>query len=88
MTILILKKKIKKNSDFILYNFSSKFFGKFFNSNSLQKCNSFYQMHDKIIKINASWNTTEKNKNNLIEYIVESYEHNLNATINDFFKKV
>ena len=82
------EKKIKKNSDFILYNFSSKFFGKFFKSTELHNCNSFYQIYDNIIKINDSWNIVEENKNSCIEYIAESYEHNTKATINDFFKKI
>ena len=82
------EKIIKKNSDFMLYNFSSKFFGKFFKSTSLQNCNSFYQMHDKIIKINDSWNIVKENRNSCIKDIEESYEHNQNATINDFFKKI
>ena len=82
------EKTIKKNSDFILYNFSSKFFGKFFKSTRLKNCSSFYQMHDKIIKINDTWNIVEKDRNNCIEDIAESYEHNINTTINDFFKKI
>ena len=44
-------------------------------------------MHDKIIKINDTWNIVEKDRNICIEDIAESYEHNINTTINDFFKK-
>ena len=45
-------------------------------------------MHDKIIKINDTWNIVEKDRNICIEDIAESYEHNINTTINDFFKYV
>ena len=42
-------------------------------------------MHDKIIKINDTWNIVEKDRNICIEDIAESYEHNINTTINDIY---
>lgn len=78
-------KKIKKNSEFVLYNLSGHFNNNFTRDhfNFPETLKSFYELRDKLIDVKFFGNF--KNSNQKSD-IVSSYEHKVHLKIDDYFK--
>ena len=78
-------KKIKKNSEFVLYNLSGHFNNNFTRDhfNFPETLKSFYELRDKLIDVQFFRNF--KNSNQKSD-IVSSYEHKVHLKIDDYFK--
>tara|TARA_B100000161_G_scaffold173134_1_gene124237 strand:- start:620 stop:1060 length:441 start_codon:yes stop_codon:yes gene_type:complete len=78
-------KKIKKNSEFVLYNLSGHFNNNFTRDhfNFPETLKSFYELRDKLIDVKFFGNFKNSNQKN---NIVNSYEHKVHLKIDDYFK--
>ena len=82
-------KFIKKDSEFMLYNLSSYFYNDYTNKGLLKmKIKSFYNLSDKLLENKKYIIKTKSNQMNVIGKLVDSYEHNLDLTIDDFMNTI
>ena len=80
---------IQKNSDFILYNMSAHYHNKCLQNviTINEGIQSFYNLDDKIVNIEFRDNENILSPEGVIEHIMESYEHDIIKTIDDFFNE-
>ena len=78
-------KKIKKNSEFLLYNMSGHFNNIFTRDhfNFPETLNCFYELKDKLIDVQFFRNFKNSNQKS---NIVSSYEHKVHLNIDDYFR--
>ena len=82
-------KFIKNNSEFMLYNLSSYFYNDYTSQRLLKmKIKSFYNLSDKLLENEKYIIKTKSNQMNVIGKLVDSYEHNLDLTIDDFMSTI